>query len=367
MDEAREAVQNGPALDERWNSALGGRFELVHMIDGSGRASIVHAQYLELARPVVLRIAPWPTSPSTEGATFIEEEARALAQLHHPAIPHIYDFGHSGGFSWIAMEHVEFPSLESLMPAGPLSLRAGIELALELGTVLAFANEQGYLHGNLTPRKVFSHPAGRAVKILGFSGERILPRTPANELRHGVDVRALAGILMTVTGWPAVVDLTSGVPLPDHLRDILRPEQTRWFDNILRKARQSDPHASLYGSMKELCEDLEVFHEFAPDEVGHPSPVVPAPVPPRAGSSDRSPPGINLLEKQSRRSGSGGDDLDLAPIVVRIACTAFPTGAAVAACYLLHEDVSIPRTLLVLGLLVCCLLLVVDIWSEDES
>jgi hypothetical protein len=395
MDQAREAVRNRPALDERWKLALGHRFHLIDAIDGSGRASIVLARYIDLERPVALRIAPWPAG--SVGATLIEDEARTLAQLHHPGITRILDFGHSQGFSWIALEHLEAKDLATLLDeGGPLPLRRAIEMILAVGEVVTFAHEQGYLHGYLTPRKIFLFPDG-SIKTHGFTGERLLPGNPENPARHAVDVRALAGTLTAAAGWPAVVDPTGGAPLPHHLGAILRPEQSRWLDNILRKARSTKPGADGHATVRELCEDLDVFLDFVPQDPAadgrregslrkRPVPAEvadPAPEPvPEIGSGRRSgtpaprrddpvEPGksrIDLLGRGRRKSATGGgDDLDLAPTLIRLGYTIFPSTAALAGCYMLHEEVSVLRMLLVIALHACCFMLVVNTWTEEKG
>lgn len=115
-------------------------------------------------------------------------EARAVAQLSHPAIVQIFDLleaeedprasgsqSDSLASDSIVMEWVEGHSLSELTRDGGLDLDLALGLAAEIADGLAEAHGKGFVHRDLKPPNIMVTHSGHA-KILDFGLARSLPQ-----------------------------------------------------------------------------------------------------------------------------------------------------------------------------------------------
>jgi non-specific serine/threonine protein kinase len=102
------------------------------------------------------------------------------------------------------MELVEGHALEELIPAGGLSLRRFLEMALPLADALTAAHQRNIAHRDLKPANVMVTTDGR-VKVLDFGLASIAPPpgTPASDLQQdfgGSDTPTIASPRVTTPG-----------------------------------------------------------------------------------------------------------------------------------------------------------------------
>ena len=103
-----------------------GRYELHRRLARGGMAEVFLARDLLLDRPVAVKVLfpEFATDPA-----FVERfrrEAQAAANLNHPNIVGVYDWGEEDGTYFIVMEYVEGRSLAEIIRAdGPLHARPG--------------------------------------------------------------------------------------------------------------------------------------------------------------------------------------------------------------------------------------------------
>ncbi|GAA4972468.1 hypothetical protein GCM10025331_77840 [Actinoplanes utahensis] len=91
-------------------------------------------------------------------------EARAAAQLDHPAIVRIFDVVQTASRSWIVMEYVRSRSLqEVLVQDGPLTHREAARVGLAVLSGLRAAHAAGVLHLDVKPHNVLLAAGGRVV------------------------------------------------------------------------------------------------------------------------------------------------------------------------------------------------------------
>ena len=98
-------------------------------------------------------------------------EARAVAQLSHPHIARLYDFGEKDGVLHYAMEYCGGGSLaDHVANKGPLPLRRTIEIAQQISGALKCAHTAGFIHRDLKPSNIMlTAPDGRPfAKLIDF-------------------------------------------------------------------------------------------------------------------------------------------------------------------------------------------------------
>ena len=94
------------------------RYEMVRHIARGGMAQVYLAQDLLLDRPVALKVLFPELSSDPSFVERFRREAQAAANLSHPNIVSIYDWGQGEHTYFIVMEYVDGQTLSSLHPPG---------------------------------------------------------------------------------------------------------------------------------------------------------------------------------------------------------------------------------------------------------
>jgi len=144
-----------------------GPYEILGPIGAGGMGEVYQAQDLRLKRILAIKILPEAVSAEPKRLRRFEHEARAASALNHPSILSVYDVGTEGSISYIAMEHVDGPTLRELLQAGPLPLRRVLEIAVPIAEGLSAAHAAGIVHRDVKPANVMIARQG-FVKILDF-------------------------------------------------------------------------------------------------------------------------------------------------------------------------------------------------------
>src|SRR5471030_2610868 len=97
------------------------RYEVTHLIDRGGMAMVYRAQDLLLSRAVALKILYPELSADPLFVERFRREAQAAANLSHPNIVPVFDWGEDNGTYFIVMEFIDGRALSSILrTAGPM-------------------------------------------------------------------------------------------------------------------------------------------------------------------------------------------------------------------------------------------------------
>jgi len=125
-----------------------------------------------VGRQAVVKVMHPGLSADPAVAPRFEVEARAASQLNHPHIITIYNYGAmEDGTLFLAMEHVNGPSLEEVVQQGPLSHGRVATIGAQICDALAEAHSHGVVHRDLKPSNIMLTQVGRQqdfVKVLDF-------------------------------------------------------------------------------------------------------------------------------------------------------------------------------------------------------
>ena len=151
-----------------------GSFEVVGPLCAGGMGEVYRAVDHRLARTVALKVVPAAVADDAERLQRFEREAKTVAELSHPNILGIFDFGRDGAVVYAALEYVDGSTLRELLADGPLPARKAIDIGRQVARGLAAAHAAGILHRDVKPENVIVTPTGH-VKLLDFGIARRLP------------------------------------------------------------------------------------------------------------------------------------------------------------------------------------------------
>jgi len=103
-----------------------------------------------------------------ENLSRFQREARAIAQLNHPSIVTVYEYGEWEGSSFIAMELLDGPSLDKVLLDHRLPWKAVRAWGMQLLEALAYAHAHGVVHRDIKPANIMAVDHGRRVKLTDF-------------------------------------------------------------------------------------------------------------------------------------------------------------------------------------------------------
>jgi eukaryotic-like serine/threonine-protein kinase len=147
----------------------GTRYRIVRDI-AQGPMSVVHeAQHVDLGRKVALKVLDQKRCRSNEAASRFRHEARVVAQLRHPNLVQIHDFGvSSDGRPYYAMEYLEGETLaDRLLRQGRLPWAEAVSLSVQACQALETAHALGVIHRDIKPQNLFLTNDG-VLKLLDF-------------------------------------------------------------------------------------------------------------------------------------------------------------------------------------------------------
>ncbi|HDQ72935.1 MAG TPA: hypothetical protein ENN19_12690 [Chloroflexi bacterium] len=140
-----------------------GRYQVVEQIGQGGMATVFKAYQPAMDRHVAVKILP---SHLMQDATFMArftQETRVLAQLEHPHILPVYDYGEQEGVAYLVMRYIEAGTLHDLIAQqGTLSLHEVVRIVSQVGSALGYAHDRGIIHRDIKPSNVLIDPLGNA-------------------------------------------------------------------------------------------------------------------------------------------------------------------------------------------------------------
>jgi eukaryotic-like serine/threonine-protein kinase len=266
------------------------RYRLKEKLGSGGMAEVFLADDISLGREVAVKVLHPQFASDPAFIQRFRNEAQAAANLNHPNIVNIYDWGNEGDQYYIVMEYVEGRDLKDIISSeGRILPERAAEITAEISAALQFAHRRNLVHRDIKPHNILITNLGQ-VKVMDFGIARegngggitqtgVVMGTPqyiSPEQAQGLgvdgrsDIYSLGVVLYEMLTGQVPFDDPSPVtvtykqvredPVPPSLID---PEIPPALEAIVMKAMAKNP-ANRFQSAQEMKADLLRFLEGMP-------------------------------------------------------------------------------------------------------
>jgi serine/threonine-protein kinase len=272
-----------------------GSYRILSKLGEGGMGAVYLAEHTLIGRKAAVKVLLPELSHNQEIVNRFFNEARSTAQIKHPGLIDIYDFGyHEGGSAFIVMEFLEGENLASFLRREKRpSLAIIAALCRQIASALSAAHKKGIVHRDLKPDNVFlvqdaEVTCGIRAKVLDFGIAKLAGEGHSGSLKTrtgavmgtpmymspeqcrgagAVDARAdiySLGCILFEMGCGRVPFIAEGLgeiiaaqiyqppPSPRSIEPQIAPELERIIERTLKK-KPEERHAS----MEELKSELD--------------------------------------------------------------------------------------------------------------
>jgi serine/threonine-protein kinase len=160
---------------------LSNRYLLEQRLGSGGMAMVYRARDLMLERTVAIKILRKSFTDIPEFRERFRQEAKAAANLSHPNIVTIHDFGLDSNQLFIVMEFVPGTDIKTLLKQrGRFSIEEALDLITQACAGIGYAHRAGLIHCDIKPQNLLVTPDKR-LKVLDFGIARLLASVSPDE------------------------------------------------------------------------------------------------------------------------------------------------------------------------------------------
>jgi len=136
-----------------------GAYKNLQLIGRGGMAEVYKADHPTLNRPVAIKLLPPQLAAESNFRQRFAREAQLIANLKHPNIVQVFDFGELGETSYMVMEFINGPDLDThLKEKGRLALAEARPIIQDIAGALDYAHAQGLVHRDIKASNVMLEP-----------------------------------------------------------------------------------------------------------------------------------------------------------------------------------------------------------------
>jgi hypothetical protein len=166
-----------------------GQYEVQDFIGQGAMGLVYRAYHAQLARTGAVKVMQ-AISPDDDSIARFRREAQAIAQMRHPNILNVFDFGEYEGTPYMIVEYVPGGSLAGRLNHAPMDVPAALDYLDGIASGLDYAHSLGIVHRDIKPANVLLEKDGTPV-IADFGLAKLL---------QSASVKSLTGV---TTGTPA--------------------------------------------------------------------------------------------------------------------------------------------------------------------
>jgi serine/threonine protein kinase len=137
-----------------------GRYHILEQLGEGGMAVVYKAFDTRLERHVAIKVILPGKEQSDKFLKRFEREAKALAQLSHPNIVKVIDYGEHDGLPYLVMEYLPGGTLKQKLMGKPISWQEAIQIILPISRALGYAHEQKIIHRDVKSSNILITQSG---------------------------------------------------------------------------------------------------------------------------------------------------------------------------------------------------------------
>lgn len=140
-----------------------GQYRIEARISKGGQAVVYKAFQPGMNRHVALKVLQQDQMAEPKVVDRFKNEAQMIAQLEHPRILPVYDFGATDDYIYIAMRFVETGTLFEMLRGVPMPLWRIKNIITQIGDALDYAHEKGLIHRDIKPQNILIDQRGNCL------------------------------------------------------------------------------------------------------------------------------------------------------------------------------------------------------------
>jgi serine/threonine-protein kinase len=145
------------------------QYEIVDVLGQGGMSVVYKARHKITAQEVALKLLPPELAAHAQVKSRFLEEARALAQLDHPNIVHLYNFGQENGAFCLAMQYVHGQTWERMiLSGGRMDWPLATKITIDVLRALEYAHGRGIIHRDMKPSNVLVKDSDGSATVMDF-------------------------------------------------------------------------------------------------------------------------------------------------------------------------------------------------------
>jgi serine/threonine protein kinase len=137
-----------------------GSYQVLGQAGSDGNPTVYTAYQESLDRYVSIRVFPLAHRLDEAAQRDLEAAVRQFAQLHHPHIAKVLDYGAQANVVYLVTEQTRGGTLDDRLRQ-PIAVLDAVEIARQIGSALGYAHQRGVIHGDVKPTNVLFDDLGR--------------------------------------------------------------------------------------------------------------------------------------------------------------------------------------------------------------
>ncbi len=240
------------------------QFEILEYLGRGGMGVVYKARQKALDRVVAIKVLAGEWQGDADFAARFEREAKTLAQMSHPNIVTVHDFGDAGGLYYIVMEYIDGVNLRDLLREGKMAPEQALAIVPPVCEALEYAHGKGVVHRDIKPENLLLDRDGRVkiadfgiASLVGATGEKsgtppyMAPEQESGAVDRRTDIYALGVVLYEM--------LTGERPAKDVVAPSRKVEVDVKIDEMVLRALEKEPERRYQtaGELRTVVETIQ--------------------------------------------------------------------------------------------------------------